>query len=69
MRKNRSGITPQDLSETKKIFDDNGWPLPQRYFRYSASLDKWELYRIQPNGTKTLLASMYDDVHWEWLGQ
>ena len=56
----RAAISSTDVREAKTVFDDAGFPLPQRYFFYDAMANVWELYRIQPNGTKTLVATLND---------
>jgi hypothetical protein len=53
----RVALTTTDIRETGRIFSLNSWPLPQRYFRYVAAEDKFELWRIQPDDTKTLVAT------------
>jgi len=58
----RQGISTVDMITSAKIWTREGWPLPQRYFHYVAPQDLWELWRIQPNGTHTLVATRNTDT-------
>ena len=57
MPEGRQGISTTDMITSAKIWNREGFPLPQRYFHYSAVDDEWTLYRIQPDGTRTLIAT------------
>jgi hypothetical protein len=62
---NRQGISPSDLRACGQIFTANGWPFPQRYFRYLAADDCWECWRVQADGTRTLVAKyQFDPGEW-----
>lgn len=65
MPEGNQGITQTDLTFGAIIFNQNDWAMPQRYFRYLAAQDKWELLRVQPNGNITLVATR--DSTGEWV--
>ena len=55
MPKDRQGITPGDLQDTRVIFSSRGLPVSERYFRYRPSTGRWLCYHWDGT-TMTLLA-------------
>ncbi len=68
MAEERQGITDTDMKIAARIFNREGWALPQRYFHFHAASDLWEIHRIQPNGTNTTIAIRNDEGTWDDIG-
>ena len=66
-RDNRMGVTPTDLSEMRRIFDNATPELKRRNhaFHWNGKLDQWELYDIDLSGG-TLVATSDPDGDSEW---
>ena len=63
--KEMSALSVSDNRLWRKHFTDQGWPLPQLYFRFKASDDRWEVWRI--NASSTLIATRLVDADWVTL--
>ena len=63
MPENRWGISPSDMGETARIFNQLGLSLGTRRFRYRAQTDRWQLISIVA-GVETIVARLDPDDGW-----
>lgn len=66
MARDRQGISPSDLNDTKEIFQGRGLPISERYFRYRPTVDRWFCYHF--DGTSMTIIARCQCGHNEgWI--